>query len=251
MAKPQRIASSGAVIPLILGALGILLAKNAAPAVPFSENPLCLFNLLTMVFAVGMLLVPRIFGWGWESKYFGASLFNLGSLTLIFFTPYLCLIIYSQLSLPIKAVMLLSGIAAHIIWCRRFIIFYKEIDASKFIYQEDGDAVYYMQRKDKNLIEKKFKFNQIPKGRYFLVFIFISLALTPFMATIRMATGIPFIHVFFSVGTIPISLMAAGLSTRAWLIFYYYPGKIQAATGKLVYVDMSEGNAFYSDLQSS
>jgi hypothetical protein len=244
MAKPVRLASNGAVIPLVFGTLSIILAKDAAPTVPFTENPVSLFGALIIVLAVGMLLTPRLFRWGWESSYFGASLFNIGSLSLIFFAPYLCLVIYSKLSISTRATILFAGIVAHIIWCHRFVVLYKNINkeeiSSNLIYQEESDAVYYMQKTDKYLIEEKFKFEQFPKGRYFVLFTLFSLSLIPFASTIRSMTGIPFIHVFFVVGTIPISLMVAGISTRTWLIFYYYPKRIRASTNKQVFVDMSE-----------
>jgi hypothetical protein len=250
MAKPARIASTGSIIPLTFSVLSILLARNAAPGVPFDQNPVCLLGALVAVLAFGMLLIPRLFKWGWESKYYGTSLFNLGSLTLIFLSPYLCLVIYGKLSITVKAAIFFSGVTAHIIWCRRFVIFYRKVKntgASKLIYQEDTDAVYYMQQADKYVMEKEFKFNQFPSGRYFLLFSGLAFFMMPFMDSIRSVTGIPFMHVFFIVGTMPISLMATGISTRAWLIFYYYPMEIKSATGKQVYVDMSSSTSVLND----
>jgi hypothetical protein len=247
MVKPLRIASGGAIIPLTLSALSILLARNAAPDVPFNHNPVCLLGALVAILAFGMLLIPRLFKWGWESKYYGASLFNLGSITLIFLSPYLCLVIYGKLSLTMRAAIFFSGLIAHILWCRRFVIFYRTVkntEASQMIYQEDTDAVYYMQQVDKYVMEKEFNFHQFPSGRYFLLFGALAFFMIPFMGSIISVTGVPFMHAFFIVGTIPISLMAAGISTRAWLIFYYYPMKIKSVTGKKVYVDMSASAPF-------
>lgn len=50
--------------------------------------------------------------------------------------------------------------------------------------------------------------------------------------------GIPFVHIFLMVGTLPISWMCTGLGYRSFLIFYRYPSKIRSETGKDVYVDL-------------
>jgi hypothetical protein len=37
----------------------------------------------------------------------------------------------------------------------------------------------------------------------------------------------------------PLNLMFLGLSTKGWLVFYFYPSKIKRETNKPVYVDIS------------
>jgi hypothetical protein len=51
--------------------------------------------------------------------------------------------------------------------------------------------------------------------------------------------GIPFIHIFLAIFATPLNLMFLGLSTKGWLVFYFYPTKIKRETNKSVYVDIS------------
>jgi hypothetical protein len=242
MAKPARFVSTGAFVPLVLGVLSLLLANDAAPDVPFANNPIALFSSIILATAAGLLVAPRILKWGWEAKYFGASLFHLGSLTLMCTVPCLCLVLYGKLPLTGRMSVMLVYAAVHVWWCRRFILFYRRVHNGialrDFIYQEEDDAVYYMQRADKQLMEKQWKFNQLPQDRYFALSLLLSFSIMPVMGTLRALVGLPFIHIFFMVSTLPISLMGLGFATRAWLVFYWYPAQIRKRTGKRVYVDM-------------
>jgi hypothetical protein len=107
------------------------------------------------------------------------------------------------------------------------------------LYSEEKDAVYYLQKGDVWLMEKKFKFYQIPSGYLFVVAMVLSFLCVPFARALSRSAGLPFVHILLTVMSLPIILMCTGLATRAYLIFYYYPWRIKRATAKDVYVDMS------------
>lgn len=241
--KTERIASLGAIIPIFFSLLGIALADAAAPSVPFIENPVTLFNCTILIAAFILIFLPKINKWGWETKHFGVSLFNLLSITLICLTPCLCIVFFSALPFPLRILVLTIYLAAHALWCRRFMSIYKEIYADSntinLIYQEEHDAIYYMQKIDKAILDKKYKFTQIPKSWYFLVSNILSFFLLVFPGLVKTTTALPFIHSFLFINSFPISIMAVGLATKSGLVFYYYPAIIKKRTSKNTYVDMS------------
>jgi hypothetical protein len=241
MAKPARFASIVALLPLIFSTCSLALANGAAPAIPFRENPILLFLSTLIAAACAMLWVPRVFKWNWETKYFGASLFHIGSIALLCVVPCLCLVLYSRLPITARISVLLIYLGIHVGWCRRFVVFYRKVDADTNLrgglYQEEYDAVYYMQRADKQLLEHKFK--ELPKDGYFALFLALSFLLVPIMDAVSAIVGLPFVHIFLLIGMLPVSLMGFGFATRGWLVFYCYPMQIRKATGKRVYVDMT------------
>jgi hypothetical protein len=241
-AKPARFVGTGAILPLVFGTLGVVLAHHAAPTVPSSQNPIWIFCIIIVGLAVAMFPVPRLFKWNWETKYFGVPLFYLGSLTLMCVIPCLCLLLYSKLEIWSRAAIFLAYMAIHIAWIWRFVAFYRKVDQDSVLraslYEEENDAVYYMQQADKRILETQFDFHQLPRDRYFVLFIVAALSTTPMMRSVTESVGLPFIHVFFLIGTLPISLMGLGFATRGLLVFYCYPRKIRKTTGKRVYVDM-------------
>jgi hypothetical protein len=242
MAKPARLASIGAFLPLVFSLLGIALAHGAAPTVALSKNPIIIFLCLIIASSCVMVAVPRAFSWDWETKYFGVSVFHLGSVALLGLVPFFCLVLYAQLPVAARICLLLVNVVLHAAWCHRFIRYYQKINGDdhfrRCLYQEDEDAVYYMQRGDKHLFEKHCKFNQIPEDRYFGTSLLLSFSLVPIMGTVKEVVGLPFVHSFLIIGALPISLMGAGLAIRGWLVFYFYPIQIRKITGKRVYVDM-------------
>jgi hypothetical protein len=80
-------------------------------------------------------------------------------------------------------------------WCKKFFIVHKDMFGNdvlrSVIYQEEADAVYYMRNGDQYLLEKYYKFTQMPGDRHFAIFIALALALMPVMRTIREFTGMP------------------------------------------------------------
>jgi hypothetical protein len=243
MAKPVRFAGVGAILSIGFSLFGMALGNDAAPDIPYLKNPILVFSSLILVVACAMLVAPRLFNWDWETKYFGVALLHLSSLTLTCMVPCFCLVLYSQLPVLVRISLLLLFAAVHVMWCRRFVVLYRKINGNKglraLLYEEEDDAVYYMQRADKYLIETQCKFNQVPKDRYFLLFLVVSLLITPLKDVVSSTVGLPFMHIFFLISMLPLSLLGIGFATRGWLVFYCYPREIRKSSGKRVYVDMS------------
>lgn len=243
MVKPARFASIGAFLPLALSAISLPLAYGAAPRIPFSENPIILFILFVLVISCVMVVIPRVCNWNWEAKYFGASVFHASSIALTGLVPCFCVVVYGKPHIAVRLTVLLIYLALHVVWCRRFAVFYNKLNSDiklrRCLYQEEEDAVYYMQRGDKYLLEKQYKFIQLPQDRYFVLFLLFPILLMPVMDTVNATVGLPFVHTFLLIGMLPVSLMGVGFAMRGWLVFYFYPMQIRKATGKRVYVDMS------------
>jgi hypothetical protein len=246
MARPASLITTAAIVPIGFSLIGATLGCSAAPSVPFTSNPICLFNIFIFGTTIWMICLSKWNNWGWNVKYFGASLLHLASVTLIFLVPCFCLLIYSTASLVLRCFIFFSCMAVHVIWCLRFQEIYRKIydniNTVNTLYQEENDAIYYIQKYDKYLLDKKHTFKQFPDNWSFLSSILLSLSLVAFVEPLKNTLGLPFIHIFFLMTTLPISLMAAGLATRSWLIFYYYPMKIRKRTSKQVYVDMVTGS---------
>jgi hypothetical protein len=240
--------SLGAIIPIFFSLFGIALASTAAPSVSFTHNPIILLSIAILAASLCMVFLPRINNWGWETKYFGASLFHLASLIFISLIPCLCIVFYSKIFFPIRLLIFIFYIGIHAYWCYRFITLYSVIsndtNTMRALYEEEDAAIYYMQKLDKYLLEKKHKFIQIPKGRYFVFSNVLSFSLVGFIDLVQKVTDLPFIHTFFLVNTLPLTLMAAGLATRSVLVFYYYPMQLKKRTSKQVYVDVGSRSEY-------
>jgi hypothetical protein len=242
LARPQSVACIGAILPFILGGMCAFLASEATPQTPFSDNPLALFCIGLSIAASVSALMPKIFNWDWRTKYFGFSTVYLASASLLGVIPWLCIVLYSALPLWTRISLFFSYAAIVIWWCRRFVVFYRRAFADKtlrnIIYVEDCDAIYYSQKNDNWLIEKKFKLKQFPSN--IVVFISLGLAflLIPFVRSVKDLVGLPFPYTFLTIGSLPVIMMVLGLTVRGCLVFYYYPWKLKKETGKDVYVDM-------------
>lgn len=231
------------IIPLVMGCGAWALAAGAAPEQTLRENYLALLGLGIASAAIIALPVPYIFRWNWETKYFGAGMLSLSSSSIVGVYPILCIAQYS--SLPKFVCLIFVSLESFLIiwWCLRFVNIYKIIYCEKklfySIYTEESSAVYYSQQTDKKIIEKILKFEQFPDSKYFIFSGFAAFSLIPFATSLSQFIGLPFIHIFLAVFATPLNLMFLGLTTRGWLVFYFYPMKIKRQTNKPVYVDMS------------
>lgn len=231
------------IIPLFMGSGAWALASGAAPKIPLQDNCLEIFGLVIMALAVMALPIPYIFRWGWETKYFGASMFSFGTGSIIGIYPVLCIAIYGSLPFSIRLSLALLEFFLIIWWCSRFVNIYKSIyqdrELFSYIYTEEPDAVYYLQQADKKVIEKIMKFDLFPSSKFFVLSFLSAFAMVPFSSPISKFVGVPFTHVFLAVSATPINLMFLGLSTKMWLVFYLYPMKIKRDINKPIYVDIS------------
>ncbi|WP_159696253.1 hypothetical protein [Massilia sp. 9I] len=228
-------------MPVLISLVCLPLAYGAAPRIPLMGNLVA--QLLFLVLATTLILAffALALRWGWQARYYGISIIFGASISLFSVVPLLTLVIYGSLVQWLKVSLLVLQVISHVVWCRKFSVLYKNVfenDAlCKVMYEEESDAVYYMRNGDQYLLDKYFKFSQMPPDRYFAIFIVLALALVPMMGSVRDFAGIPFPHVFLAVAMVPVSWMSFGFAFRGYLVCYRYPAKIRRATGKEVLVD--------------
>jgi hypothetical protein len=241
-ARPQSIAFIGAGLPFLLGGMCSILASTAAPKIPFFDNPISVFCIWLFAIAPIMALVPKIFKWDWRTKYFGFLSFYVACASLLGVIPWLCILVYSALPSGAKLVVLFAYAIPIFWWCRRFILYYRQIFRDpkiyNFVYLEEVDVVYYSQKNDNSLIERKCGLKQFPSSLAITAPMALALLLIPFSRGLKDLVGLSFIFTFLTIGTLPITLSFLGLTTRGFLVFYFYPWKIKRRTGKEVYVDL-------------
>jgi hypothetical protein len=236
------------MLPFLTGVLCIPLALGAAPDVSFSDNNLELISMGLSIASSFLFVIPRIFKWDWRTKYFGISLFYVGSMGLLGIVPWLGVVLYSSMPLAVRLALLTSYSATIFWWCRRFVVYYQHLSSDealwKTIYVEDADAIYYFQAEDRRIIDQKLKLGQLPPTTVCLTFPASALLAIPFAIEIELAAGVEFIHVFLTLAMVPIVLMCFGLAVRGYLIYYYYPWKLKDKTGKETFVVMASRKFF-------
>lgn len=241
--RPSRFVGICAGLPLILGLVSLPLASGAAPDVPFMENPVAQLLFFVVGTSLAIALMASVLKWDWKAKYYGLTLLSGISISLFAIVPLLALMVYGRAPLWLKALILMVYVISHFLWCRKFFVLYQDIFANEIlravVYEEEADAVYYSRRGDQFLLGKYYKFSQMPRDRYFAIFILLGLALMPMMSNVSAIMGIPFAHVFLLVSMLPVSWMSFGFAARGYLVCYFYPAKIKNATGKEVYVDVA------------
>lgn len=239
----KYIFSISLIIPIFMGFGAWALATGAAPALPLHTNYLELFSIGLVACSLIAFPIPYIFKWNWETKYFGAGLVPLASGSILGIYPTLCIALYSSLPPLICIALIFLHFALITHWCYRFVKIYRYIYRDKnlfdYIYAEEPTAVYYLQQADKKIVEKTLKFQQFPSSKFCALSLLAAFSSIPFAAPLARFFGIPFIHIFLAIGTTPLNLMFLGLSTRMWLIYYFYPMKIRKEKNKPVYVDIS------------
>lgn len=240
--RPSRFVALSSCLPLILGVVSLPLAYGAAPDVPLVENTVA--QVIFLVVGIPLLLgiFSSVLRWGWEASHYGFRLVFGGSISLFAIVPLLSLLVYGTASFLFKTFVLLFYVLSHMVWCRKFAVIYKHAFNNELLrrvmYQEEADAVYYLRRGDQFLLEKYYKFSQMPRDRYFVIYILLAFGLIPFADEVGRVTGIPFPHSFLLVAMIPVSWMSLGFVVRGFLVCYLYPSRIRKLTGKEVYVDM-------------
>lgn len=240
--RPSKFTSFGAGASMVLALICLPLAHGAAPDVAFYNNRIVQLLLVILVASFMLSAVSIFFRWGWKIEYFGSSMICIASVSLFAVVPLLSLLVYGTSSVWFKSGVFLIYVASHIWWGQKFFVIYREIfnDESmrEIIYEEEADAIYYNQRGDSYLLEKEYKFSQMPPDRYFIIFLVLSFMLLPIISTVKASTGLPFAHVFLLVAMLPVSWMSLGVAFRGFLICYFYPARLHHFTGKKIYVDL-------------
>lgn len=240
--RPSKITGVSAFLLFIMGLLSIPLAFGVSPNAPLATNPLVILSWATVGVSLILGVVPPLFGWGWKAKYYGVSFLSFACVSFMAIMPCAAVVLYGRAPFWIKAIIILSYGGSHVWWCSKFVNIYKEVfrddQLRATLYEEEPDAVYYVRRADEFILNKYCKFSQMPRDRHFLLFMGLAFAMIPFMRTVCMLVGAPFVHVFLLVAMLPVSWMSIGFSVRGFLVFYLYPARIKKATGKNVYVDL-------------
>jgi hypothetical protein len=241
-ARPQHMAVICAILPFLLGAMCAIIASEATPGRPWMSTPLSIFCIGLCPAALVSAFVPKIFHWDWRAKYFGFSTIYFSSASLLGIIPWLCVLIYGSLPLWERLLLALFYVLPIAWWCRRFVIYYRHIfsdhELRNILYIEEIDAVYYYQKNDNWLIEKKYKFKVFPSNFAFISPLALAFLLVPWMRMVKAHFGLPFPHAFLTIASLPVVMMILGLTMKCYLTFFHYPRKIKAETGKDVYVDM-------------
>jgi hypothetical protein len=221
----------------------LVLIEGAAPDRPFQQSPFQMTIATLPAIACLITLIAWLRNWDWRARYFGTYSLYVGSVALVGIVPCLCIVLYATLPLVIRSALLVGYLVIHILWCLRFVVYYRRIVSDdslrSYLYHEEHDAVYYLQRGDKFLFEKRNKLLQAPQDRYFALAGALAILMVFGMNEVRQTTGLPFVFSFLTVVGFPVSLMCSGLAVRGWLIFYLYPAQIRRTTGKQVYVDLT------------
>lgn len=234
--RPSRLAANGAFLPLLFGVMSLLLVDGASMDTPVMANPLSLLCIAVCALSALLMVVPRVFDWGWDAKYFGVSAMYIASTASLGGISWLCFLFFGLPPLPVRVLLFLVYIAVLIAWCFRTVSFYRK--AQGRLYREDGDAVYYMWESDRRLVKMK-RFAISPNGWSYVISVGLAFAVLAVIRPATELTGLPFTHVFLGIATLPADMLTLGMATKGFLLFYYYPGRIFRKTGKKVYVDMT------------
>ena len=243
-ARPSSFVSVTAMLPLLISSCCLALANGAAESVPLQQNPISILCISIVVLSFVFLFVPRIFKWDWKARHFGVSTLYMSSVAMFGGIPWLCILLYSSAPILLRGFLFLVYVSLLAWWGLRFFNIYQNIYADNQmrsrIYQEDEDCIYYLQKGDKLLLDKKLKFKQFPSAISFVLFGAAACFALIFGKSLVVFFGLPFVHLFLAIGAIPLDMMAIGLAVRGWMIFYRLPAKLNREVGKLVYVNLAE-----------
>lgn len=235
MARPSSLASIGAFLPLLFGGMSLLLVDGASMDTPVLANPLSVLCIVVCALSAVLMVVPRVFDWGWDAKYFGVSMLYIGSTASLGGVSWLCFLFFGLPPLPVRVLLFLVYLAVLIAWCFRTVAFYRKVRDR--LYREEGDAVYYLWDHDRRLV-KINRFSMSPNGWSYLIAIALTCLALAYIRPLTELTGLPFTHIVLGIVMLPADMLTLSSATKGFLLFYYYPGKIFRETGKKVYVDM-------------
>lgn len=240
--RPSKSSRLGAFILFAMVLLGIPLASEAAPDLPFVANPILLLLCIGLGISLILAAVSAVFRLGWNAKYYGVSFLCFASVSFLAIVPCMAVLLYGNAPYWAKGVLILIYVVSHFFWCRKLTILYKNVFEDEILraamYEEESDAVYYMRLADEFILSKYYRFSQMPRDRYFVISIVVALLMIPAMHDVSAFIGVPFVHIFLLIAMLPVSWMSIGFAVRGFLLFYMYPARIKKATGKDVYVDL-------------
>lgn len=238
----KQILYISAFLLFAMSSLSLPLAYGVASNVPVAKNPIGLLLFVAMGISVMLAMRASIFRFGWRAKFYGIPFLCLASVSFLGIVPFLAVVLYGSAPYWVRVAIILIYGTTHWLWCRRFLTLYKQVFSDEVlrgvVYEEDADAIYYLRTGDNYILNKYYKFSQIPRDRYFAASVGAGILIIPVMNLVCSFVGAPFIHIFLVITTFPISCMGLGCAVRGFLVFYLYPVKLKRATGKDVYVDI-------------
>nr|WP_314546992.1 hypothetical protein [uncultured Massilia sp.] len=243
LAHPNRILPLAALLPFLVGGLMWLMASGAYKGKPFYQDVPSMLCVTVMAISVVIALLSKLQRLGWHVRYFGIGSFYMGSASLFGLVPWLCIVLYGNSPLWKKVMLLVvyGGVTAW--WCMRFVVVYRRImsvdEQARLIYQEELDAIYYVQKADGWLLAKRYKFEQSPHAMLYVGMCTLGFLALIFNDITYRLLGAPGIYGFMLIAFFPVVLLTLGLATRGYLIYYHFPRILKKKTGKHVYIDMS------------
>jgi hypothetical protein len=241
-ARPNTFCANTAFLPFALSTCSMFLAVGAAPHVEVFRNPLFLVCFVICILSVFLFIIPRIFKWDWKAEYFGVSVIYLGSVALLGAIPWGSILLYSKLPIVLRVVGFLLYLFILIGWAWRFVVVYRSISGNAInrqrIYVESDALIYYRQKTDVRILEKEMRFRQFPNALFVIIFMFGAVLTIPNATYLKSIVGLPFTHLFLAIAAIPTDMMAIGLVTRGFIVYYVYPRMIFKESGKRVFVDL-------------
>jgi hypothetical protein len=228
------------IIPIFVGFLGWALATGAVPGHPLWGNYLGVSGLSLAIIAMFALPISYFIKWNWEAKYFGAFLFPFSTGSLMAIYPLLCIVQYGKFSIIVRVSIFVICVAINGWWCIRIIKLYSDLGEDEIfnkIYLEESTEIYYLKKEDEKFLSMQRANYFIPEGKLFVLSMFLALGCLFF--SMSKFTGLPSVHLFLAIISFPIGMLFLGVSTKCFLVFYFYPNKIRCKTGKKVYIDTS------------
>lgn len=239
--RPNTMMPLLALLPFLMGAIGLAFASGAAEEVPTPQNPIAVLCLLVMAASLVLAAVSWLFKWNWDTRFFGAILWCMASVALAGGVPWLCLLLYSSAPPWLRVSMAMAYSTLLTCWSYRFFDIYQTIFSDpalrEQIYVEQPGCFRYLQQGDLRLLEKRLKFRIWPATSFVLAswaVLFMSMC---FASTLTSFFGLPFPHLFAACVALPTDMVALGMAVRGWMVFYVYPARLYRETGKRVYVD--------------
>lgn len=240
IAKPQNMLLMGGILTTITGVVGISFAHLAIN--PFMQNTLTIFGYSVLLSGVLLALISRILKWGWETHYFGVSIFPLLGLAILGWMPMFNLIFNDKFPLIISLGFLAFNLVLALWWSYCYVQLYRKAYSNKRLWQriyvEEDDAVYYLREGDSRLLEK-LKQTLFPSDSVTLALVGFPFCIA--LSLVLFAYWFPSINgeIYITLLSAPLCSICLGMIVKAYLIYFYYPWKIKRATGKNVYIDMA------------
>ena len=242
-ARPDVFISTGALLPLLTSLVGVGFAAGAAPDLPVLHNVVALFCLAVFAASCAMLVIPRVLRWDWRAGYFGFALLYILSISLIGGIPWLCILAFSSAPLWSRCLLFALHALTLLWWASRYLALYAKVFASDElrpkVYLEEDDCIYYLQKGDRMVLDKVFKFKEFPPTLFIVATLAAACASMLYAGEMVAFFGLPYAHIFLAIFAVSVNMIGVGFAVRGWLVFYKYPRLLRRQTGKQVYVDMA------------